>query len=73
MTARHKIGRREKDVPKQMEPDTSADTQVMTQVEKHHADDPKDSQGQKDKKEKQALQRRVVKQRVPPREQNIFL
>ena len=24
-------------------------------------------------KEKQALQRKVVKQRVPPREQNIFL
>ena len=50
MTAGHKIGRREKGVPKQMEPDTSADTQATTQVEKHHADDPKDSQGSKRQK-----------------------
>ena len=50
MAAGHKIGRREKGVPKQMEPDTSADTQVTTQVEKRHADDPKDSQGSKRQK-----------------------
>ena len=39
MTAGHKIGRREKGVPKQVELDTSADTQTTTQVVKHHADD----------------------------------
>ena len=50
MTAGHKIGRHEKGVPKQMEPDTSADTQATTQVEKRHADDPKDSQGSKRQK-----------------------
>ena len=50
MTARHKIGRREKGVSKQMEPDASADTQATTQVEKCHADDPKDSQGSKRQK-----------------------
>ena len=39
MTAGHKIGRRGKGVPKQVELDTSADTQTTTQVVKHHADD----------------------------------
>ena len=54
---------REKDVPKQVELDTPADTQTTTQVVKHHADHlyKKTIKVQKDKKEKQALQRRVVK------------
>ena len=39
MTAGHKIGRREKGVPKQVELDTSADTQTTTQVVKRHTDD----------------------------------
>ena len=50
MTAGHKIGRREKGVPKQVEPDPSVDTQIITQVVKRHADDLKDNQGTKRQK-----------------------
>ena len=39
MTAGHKIGRSGKGVPKQAEPDTSAEVQTTTQVEKRQADD----------------------------------
>ena len=39
MTAGHKIGRSGKGGPKQAEPDTSAEVQTTTQVEKHQAED----------------------------------
>ena len=50
MTAGRRIGRREKDVPKQVELDTSTDTQITTQVVKCHADDLRDNQGTKRQK-----------------------
>ena len=71
MTAGHKTGRPGKGVPKQVELDTPADTQTTTQVVKCQADDLRNKQ--KDKKVKQAPQRKVVKLKVPLCEQNIFL
>ena len=50
MTAGYKIGRREKGVPKQVEPDTLADTQTTTQVVKRHADDLGNNQSTKRQK-----------------------
>ena len=50
MIAGHKIGRREKGVPKQVELDTSADTQTTTQVVKCHADDLGNNQSTKRQK-----------------------
>ena len=51
MTAGRKIGRREKDVPKQVEPDTPADTPTTTQVMKHQADDLGNNQSTKRQKD----------------------
>ena len=50
MTAGHKIGRPGKGVPKQVELDTSADTQATTQVVKHQVDDLRNNQGAKRQK-----------------------
>ena len=50
MTAGHKIGRRGKGVPKQVELDTLADTQTTTQVVKRHADDLGNNQSTKRQK-----------------------
>ena len=50
MTAGHKIGRTGKGVPKQVEPDTPADTPTTTQVVKHQADDLENNQSTKRQK-----------------------
>ena len=50
MTAGHKIGRPGKGVPKQVELDTSADTQTTTQVVKHQADELGNNQSTKRQK-----------------------
>ena len=73
MTAGHKIGRSGKGVPKQVKLDTPADTQTTTQVVKRQADDLRNNKGTKRQKGETALRRKVVKLKVPPREQNIFL
>ena len=73
MTAGHKIGRSGKGVPKQAEPDTPAEVQTTTQVEKCQADDLGKTQSVKRQKVKQVLQRKVVNLKAPPCKQNIFL
>ena len=73
LTAGHKTGRLGKDVSKQEEPDTAADTPTTTQMVKQQADGLEHNQSTKNKKLKQAPRRKVVKSKVPLHRQNILL